>query len=76
MLEGIVENAEKDAKEAVDAGTDEAHNALVHDLEGLLMEAQDGKFHDFHPNGYPAPKVTLMQKLDIIKNAVMEGKYD
>lgn len=72
----MVDNVEKEADKAVAEGTDEPHNALVHDLEGLLMEAKDGKFHDFHSKGYPAPKMTLVQKLDLIRGDVLEGKYD
>ncbi len=66
----------KDSEEKAEALDDKGHKALVSDFEFLLQEARFGKFHDFHRLGFDAPKVTLVKKLELMKQRVMDGIYD
>lgn len=55
---------------------DQPHLDLVADLALLLKEASDGEFHDFANEKYAAPKMELERKLSIIRDNVINGKYD
>lgn len=49
---------------------------LITDLEILLQEAKDGEFGDFTNNKYPAPKMALANRLNELRENVINGKYD
>lgn len=55
---------------------DKAHLQLIADLQGLVDEAKKGNFHDFDSKEYPAPKMVLSNKLRVMRNEVLNGKYD
>lgn len=56
--------------------TDPAHYKLIADLEGLVTEAKAGNFHDTESKEYLAPKMALSNKLRIMRNDVLNGKYN
>lgn len=49
---------------------------LFLDLEALMQEAAAGEFGDFTNNKYAAPKMVLAQKLEDMRQNVINGKYD
>jgi len=53
-----------------------AHNKLVADLNRLAEEAMNGQFHDFRSTDYPAPKMTLAERLRVLRRDVINGVYD
>lgn len=55
---------------------DKGHDLLVKDLNDLLEKARSFEFHDFKNEKYPAPKMALVEKLDIIRKKVIDGAYD
>jgi len=55
---------------------DKQHDKLVADLTKLAEEAKANNFHDFKSKEYPAPKMTLSNKLRMLRNDVLRGKYD
>lgn len=55
---------------------DKQHDELVADLEKLTNEAKAYNFHDFKSKEYPAPKMSLSNKLRMMRNDVLRGKYD
>lgn len=55
---------------------DKQHDELVADLTKLSEEAKAYNFHDFKSKEYPAPKMTLSNKLRMMRNDVLRGKYD
>lgn len=55
---------------------DKGNQKLIKDLTELLDEAMAGEFGDFSNHKYPAPKVTLAEKLHILRQNVINGRYD
>ena len=55
---------------------EKGQKVLLNDLEELLLEVGNGEFGDFSNNKYPAPKVALAQKLNDLRENVINGKYD
>lgn len=55
---------------------DKAHYLLVKDLTELLEEAKAGEFGDFTNDKYPAPKMALAEKLNKLRQNVINGRYD
>ncbi len=55
---------------------EKSQKILVEDLENLLKEAKNGEFGDFTNYKYPAPKSALAEKLNELRNNVINGKYD
>lgn len=72
MLEDMVKDLETKA-EALD---DKGHLALVADVKNLLERVLQGKYHDFHANGFDAPKVGLVADLDHLRGNAINGLYD
>lgn len=55
---------------------EKGHTLLIDDLRSLLQEAEAGEFGDFTNVKYPAPKMALAEKLNELRNNVINGKYD
>lgn len=55
---------------------EEGQKILLVDLIELEKEVVAGEFGDFSNEKYPAPKVALVQKLEELKQNVINGKYD
>ena len=55
---------------------DKGHEDLVSHLELLLIEAKEFEFHDFKNNEYPAPKIELVSRLELLKKNAIDGVYD
>lgn len=55
---------------------DKNHVKLITDLEKLLEQAKSFDFHDFKSTYYPAPKMALSNKLRVMRNDTLNGKYD
>lgn len=55
---------------------DKGHEELIRDIEYLLDEAKAFTFHDFKNEVYAFPKKTLVERLEMIKENVISGKYD
>jgi hypothetical protein len=55
---------------------DGGHIALFEDISELLEEVKEYQFHDFGNSRYPAPKMALVEKLEEIRNNVIQGLYD
>lgn len=49
---------------------------LANDLKALLAEVEAGEFGDFSNEKYPAPKIELASQLLVLRNNVIDGKYD
>lgn len=49
---------------------------LVKDLEKLLDETKAGEFGEFSNRKYAAPKMELASRLYILRQDVINGKYD
>ncbi len=56
--------------------TDKGHKGLLDDITELYNEVEAYEFHDFKNEKYPAPKISLAQKLHQIRENVINGKYD
>lgn len=54
----------------------EGHKSLMLDLQILLQEADDFAFDDFKNEKYAAPKVALANRLEDLRQNVINGKYD
>lgn len=54
----------------------DTHTKLITDLEALAAEARAGNFHDFQSQEYAAPKMVLANRLRVMRNDVINGKYD
>lgn len=63
-------------KKATEGIKNKGHRALLDDLMSLVFEAVRGEFHDFLNTKYPTPKITLRNKLHILADNVVQGKYD
>jgi hypothetical protein len=55
---------------------DKGHKKLVKDLRKLLDEAEKYEFHDFKNTSYPAPKMTLADRLRVMRRDTLNGVYD
>lgn len=55
---------------------DRGHRKLVTDLRNLLDDAEKYQFHDFKNTDYPAPKMTLADRLRVIRRDTLSGVYD
>ena len=58
------------------AERDKGYNALLNDIKALYKEALAEEFHDWRNVKYPAPKVELVQQLNVLIHNVKNGKYD
>ncbi len=76
FFDEVLKKAEADARAAVEAGTDEGHNELIHDIEALLNDAKNFEFHDQLNERFATPKRTLVEILETIIAKVKNGKYD
>ncbi len=65
-----------DLEDDADALDDDGHAMLIANLEDLINEAREGKYHDFHRNGDAAPKIALASKFEELRANVMKGLYD
>ena len=54
---------------------DQGHENLIMDLESLLRNAQNFRYHDFKSE-LGAPKMELRDAIDILGEKVIRGKYD
>jgi len=57
-------------------GNDKGHEMLVKELEDLLAKAKAFEYHDFKNRYYVAPKMELSNRLRVLRNGVLNGKYD
>lgn len=56
---------------------DEAgQKVLIADLESLLALAKAGEFGDFTSTKFAAPKLALADRLQDLRQNVINGKYD
>lgn len=56
--------------------TDHGHVTLINDLMLLMEEVRKSEFHDFRNTKYPAPKIELASKFQMLRENVINGKYD
>ncbi len=71
-LKQVAENLEKNPPEDTNGG----YEALMVDLEILFDEAKNYEFDDFRNTKYPAPKMTLINRLQELIANTQDGKYD
>ncbi len=55
---------------------DPGHDGLIKDIQMLMTEADQYRFHDFKSKKYPMPKVALISWLEDIINRAKGGYYD
>lgn len=55
---------------------DNNHMKLVHDIKDLYERVLNYKYHDFHDNGLPAPKMELVAVLQALITNTKNGEYD
>lgn len=55
---------------------EEGQKILLKDLRSLVLETEAGEFGDFTNNKYLSPKTALVEKLEALKQNVIEGRYD
>jgi hypothetical protein len=72
FLKDILRKSEEESESLSDDG----HKSLLEDLKNVLAEAVVGKYHDFHRNGAPAPKLQLVGDLQKIIESTKNGTYD
>lgn len=71
-----LESMLKEMEENAEGLTDDGHATLMADLMELIKKAASGRFHDFHKNGAPAPKMELVNELESLIAKVKDGEYD
>lgn len=72
FFEDMLKKCEEDAESL----SDEGHLRLMSDLRAVVNQAELGKYHDFHRNGYDAPKIALVNILSELITNVKNGNYD
>lgn len=76
FLQKVLSDIEEKALRDVESGNDKGHSALVEDVKSFYQDVCSLQFHDLLNTDYAAPKMALMEKLEMIKSNLMEGKYD
>lgn len=72
FLKDLLEKSEAEAEQLDDDG----HLRLRHDTRELISAAFEGRYHDFHRNGAPAPKMQLVSDLQKLIENTKNGTYD
>lgn len=55
---------------------EKGQQVLVEDLKFLLAEVEAGEFGDFSSKKYATPKIALVEKLNTLRENVINGNYD
>lgn len=76
VLRNIEQDAIDEAREKVNRGEDKGYVRLLADLSALYIEAENFHFHDFLNTKYATPKAILAEKLNSIRELVINGEYD
>jgi len=59
-----------------DCQENQGHESLILDIKILLKEAEDYEFDDFRNEKYAVPKIALGNRLEGLRQNVIDGKYD
>lgn len=55
---------------------DDGHILLLADIKAVQMNAEEGEYHDFANEKFPAPKMALVEHLRAMMDKAMNGAYD